>query len=87
MKKTLKTEDWARIHKSFAKRDEMHPNYMKNLDIADAHLGMKHPRNFITIESINNQIDNQNVGERVIFFNYNTPDGTPVIETCEIIEE
>jgi hypothetical protein len=87
MTKTLKPEDWERIHKSFTKRDEVHPNYMRNLESADEYVGLIYPRTFITIEGIKSQIDRLEVGSLIFYMEYDTPDGNPLLEKCEIIEE
>jgi hypothetical protein len=87
MTKTLSIEDWTKIKDSFAKRDELDPNYTRNLDLADEYVGYKYPRTYISIEGIEEQIEMLGIGESIFYMDYFTPDNKPKLSPCKIIEE
>jgi hypothetical protein len=85
MTKTLNNEDWNKIKNSFNKRDELDPDYTRNLDLADEYVGYKYPRTYISIEGIEEQIEMLEVGESIFYMDYFTPDNKPQLSGCKII--
>jgi hypothetical protein len=78
-KKTLSTVDWNTINSSFVKMDEKFPNAFKSED------GPSY--RFISIKGIEEQLQERSVGEVVFYMDYLTPDSSPKLSKCKIIEE
>jgi hypothetical protein len=79
MKKTLSTVDWNTINSSFVKMNEKFPNAFKSEDSPTYRL--------TSIKGVEEQLQERSVGEVVFYMDYLTPDFSPKISKCKIIEE
>lgn len=78
MKKTISNEDWELIRSSFNKRDEKYPHAAKYEDPAAPYL-------FTTERGILEQIENTEVGKRIMYMDWNVDPGK--ISLCDVIED
>jgi len=77
--KTLSSDDWTKINSSFDKINEKFPHAIPAEDSPTYKL--------TSIKGVNEQLQENSVGEFVLYMDYLTLDETPKISKCEIIEE
>ena len=79
MTKTLSNEDWTKITSSFDIMNQKFPNAIAAEDTPTY--------KFTSIKGVKEQLQERSVGEVVFYMDYLTPDSSPKLSKCKIIEE